>query len=1421
MPYPTFPSGSYLFVKGGDVGTGAPNNGGAAPGSGGIYVVNGSDAGTGVNATAHLTVFPNYVITTEVYVVPSTSPYQLFVQHGGLQRIVKADGTSSDSVIYQYPADGEEGASGATGGVMYYPSGTAFTSVGENGTPAAAGEYGWSNTTNPADGTGGWGLYTFDSADAGKEVIIRYVHLSPDYQAYASQFAAALQFTAGKQTSDPSAYMTAHHADQAVGYSLSAQVELDNGYIGVSATLPDYTYEVQGFNVVGGGTVDADPVECMETLLTDPLIGIGFPSAYVDQKTWFTNASSASNWVRSQGLYLSQAIRNPESAGTLVGRWLQAFNIGAFWSEGLLKIVPYGDQQTSGTDAYVPDNTVVASFGDNDYIAGAKEDPVRVTRTPWADAYNRVQVSYRNRDNAYNPDLVYEQDEGSIERFGLRIKAPETLDFVGTWQIAQQVANMRLKRYVTVRNSYEFGVPITFEYIEPMDLVALTDSRLGLDGQVVRVTKVQNDPAKGLKITCEDFPGNGYAMPVSHPKAALPPTHPSHGSAPAGATTAIILQASNITPNQTSTRVYIWAAPASLQAWGGCAIFVSMDGSSYQQLGVVTTPASAYTLTATLPSVTPAPSGSLGLTHDTSSTIEVVPAITAATAHIQSTVGLVEWSAETDYAAGDAVILDGLPWGALSPNAGSMPGSGNPNWQLIPAVSTPASPLSSVSDAAAAALANLAAVVATSGGAPSAVEFLSFATVSAGSGQNQLNLTDLYRGALGTTIGSFAAGSQMVLFSAASATWDVPAGLAGQTVYFRFVPWNAFGATHQSLDDAVDVEFVIAASDAIGVWDGLGKPISDVIANNAGNGELIVDPVGGVTGNLPYANHAAQVMSVINTSSQITSGTEIAGVTESALTMQVLHDRVSATIGGYTATGLDNVDDGSTYLRPQGVSSGHQLTYHGLYGDTSGDTTTAIVDAANKRFVHGAMSTPTQAVINTSSQVTAATEIAGVTETPLTMQVLHDRVSATIGGYGNTGTDNLISGANTNVTPNNLGAEGMVDNGSFQRGTAGWTVGDANSIDVQSSNPPVATMSYLHVNTTVANTGATYARKFDVQPGGQYKVVGWVYSNDAYFDFQAQDATGADKLDSVVYGTTANAWSYVSTVATIPAGATQATLFLAGNAVGDFYFTGVNVYKMRGIGGDVYDDGVGAMGYRLANVASDNTGVTLGYSGKTQLEVGDGFFSPSTGGHIPVHTYWTQSTGTEANGTVISFSALKDQAGNSLPTFGAAPLVALQPYNMTSPPQLLYASAVTTTGFTLNSYSAGTASNGTAVNLPEGNTETVNATSGTTITGATFTATVVSQNVYSNPNFEEVIACYVNGSSVGTITVNGKANGGTYQGSLNVGISGSPTSFTAEATWSLASVVSSVTATVTPGQISGATPVSANVTCAITEPWSS
>lgn len=64
---------------------------------------------------------------------------------------------------------------------------------------------------------------------------------------------------------------------------------------------------------------------------------------------------------------------------------------------------------------------------------------------------------------------------------------------------------------------------------------------------------------------------------------------------------------------------------------------------------------------------------------------------------------------------------------------------------------------------------------------------------------------------------------------------------------------------------------------------------------------------------------------------------------------------------------LDNVGDGTTYLRPTGVNASHQIGFKSLVGDTSGDNSTSLVDAANKRFLHTTMSTPTlQTIVATA-----------------------------------------------------------------------------------------------------------------------------------------------------------------------------------------------------------------------------------------------------------------------------------------------------------------------------------------------------------------------------------------------------------------------------------------------------------------------
>src|SRR6185437_6300850 len=488
MAYPTLGPDQYIFDP-----NGTPPNNGVPQTTPGVYVGSNSDGGQTV--TAKLTYDPRYLFTSELYVVPASSPYQIVVSHGGEQQITKPGGATSNSVVFQQDA-----------GVAYYPGGSALTNVG--GSPAA-GQYSWANTS--VGGVGGFGVYTFNAADAGKEIVIRYMYLNPDYDMFALQFSEALDFAAGGLGQAPSAYMEASHPSQAVGYSLTALVESDNGYLGTSGVMPNYSYEVMGFGIVGGGVLDADPIECAELLLTDQFIGIGVPSGVIDAATWRTNASSAANWCAANQFYISQSIENPASAASIIGAWLEAFNVAAIYSEGVIKLLPYGDEAVG---VYTPNLTVAAVLTDDQFLGQENSDPVTIERTPWADAWNRVQINYKNRSNSYNDDLVYEQDEASVERFGLRIRGADSVDFITTWQLASAVANMALKRVTQVRNTYEFRLPITFEYLEPMDLVSLTDSRIGLSANVVRITKIDLDPKEGLTVTCEDWPGNGYAMPV-------------------------------------------------------------------------------------------------------------------------------------------------------------------------------------------------------------------------------------------------------------------------------------------------------------------------------------------------------------------------------------------------------------------------------------------------------------------------------------------------------------------------------------------------------------------------------------------------------------------------------------------------------------------------------------------------------------------------------------------------------------------------------------------------------------------------------------------------------------------------------------------------------------------------------------------
>jgi hypothetical protein len=63
-----------------------------------------------------------------------------------------------------------------------------------------------------------------------------------------------------------------------------------------------------------------------------------------------------------------------------------------------------------------------------------------------------------------------------------------------------------LQRTAYVRNTYKFKLGWRYSLLEPMDIVLLTDTALGLAGAAVRITQIDEDDNGELTVSAEEIP---------------------------------------------------------------------------------------------------------------------------------------------------------------------------------------------------------------------------------------------------------------------------------------------------------------------------------------------------------------------------------------------------------------------------------------------------------------------------------------------------------------------------------------------------------------------------------------------------------------------------------------------------------------------------------------------------------------------------------------------------------------------------------------------------------------------------------------------------------------------------------------------------------------------------------------------------
>lgn len=386
-----------------------------------------------------------------------------------------------------------------------------------------------------------------------------------------------LTLMTGQHEQQPWAWMQGKHPERALGYSDTAYVCSPNYSLGSNAQVPNHMFEVAGLLQIGtAGVVDADPGQILPQLLTHASYGAGFPAA----RLWDTATYGA--YCRAAGIVLSPVLQEQQEAREHINLLLQQTNSAAVWSGGKLKIIPYGDEAlTGGGASYTPNLTPVYDLTDDDYLVSGAEDPITVERKSIADAYNQVTIEYLDRANSYNIATATAKDQQAIEKYGLRPADPVKMHGICVGQVAQTVAQIELQRALYIRNLYKFRLGWRYCLLEPMDLVTLTDSGLGFVKLPVRITEIEESSDGDLSITAEDYPF-GVASATAHPGQPSMGSGINFNAAPGSAYAPTMFEA----PLQlTGNDPQIWLATAGGADWGGCSVWVSLDGDSYRKVG--------------------------------------------------------------------------------------------------------------------------------------------------------------------------------------------------------------------------------------------------------------------------------------------------------------------------------------------------------------------------------------------------------------------------------------------------------------------------------------------------------------------------------------------------------------------------------------------------------------------------------------------------------------------------------------------------------------------------------------------------------------------------------------------------------------------------------------------------------------------
>jgi hypothetical protein len=424
----------------------------------------------------------------------------------------------------------------------------------------------------------------------------------------------------------PWSYLTANHPDHAFTYSETAYAAVANYDLQSSPDTPNMNILTYG-PLWGSGITcrmsylppyhvpalgDADPVLAAKEILNNQQWGVpDFPESVIDTASWLFSAAATTTgdaawqtYCSASGIAVSVLMNDQEAASDILARLAQLTNTALFWSEGRLKAVPYGDSAlTANGYHFVPNVTPVYDLSDADYVRQSKKDPIEIDRVDPADVYNCYRLEWSNCYLGFVAQPIEDKEQHLVEDHGLRVAPTIQAHEITHPKVAQTVVNLIKQRGCYILRTFKFKLSAEYFLLEPMDLVTLTDTDLGLSQVAVRITKIEEDDKGEFTITAEEFPA-GVATTALYATETDVPTPVDTGVAAKLVNPPVILEPPANLASNGGAEVWIAASGgAGGEAdpyWGGCQVWLSLDDISYEQIGTIEAPARQGVLTAPL-----------------------------------------------------------------------------------------------------------------------------------------------------------------------------------------------------------------------------------------------------------------------------------------------------------------------------------------------------------------------------------------------------------------------------------------------------------------------------------------------------------------------------------------------------------------------------------------------------------------------------------------------------------------------------------------------------------------------------------------------------------------------------------------------------------------------------------------------------